>query len=84
MSRRPVHVRREFAWALGYRMRTIRETKKLDQGQCAQRIGISQSAYSRWETGAADMTVLQLMDWCTFMGCEMSDVLPPRSGEGDS
>jgi transcriptional regulator with XRE-family HTH domain len=69
-------MRREFAWALGFRMRTIRETKGLDQKQCAEQLEISQSAYSRWETGAADMTVMQLLEWCEFAGCQISDVVP--------
>lgn len=38
------------------------------QGVVAERLGISQAAYSRLETGEVEITVLKLLELCDFYG----------------
>lgn len=69
---------REFAWALGARIKFARNQKGLEQDELAQLLGISQSALSRHETGAADTSVWQLVCIAEACGIELKKMVPPR------
>ena len=47
-------------------MRSLRENAKLTQKQVAEKLGIEQTVYSRYETGRADIKPFQLINICNF------------------
>lgn len=69
---------REFAWALGQRIKAAREQKGLEQAELARLLGLSQSAMSRHEAGAADTSVWQLACIADAVGVDLRKMVPPR------
>lgn len=47
-------------------MRSLRENAKLTQKQVAEKLGIEQTVYSRYETGRADIKPFQLIKICNY------------------
>lgn len=48
------------------KMRSLRENAKLTQKEVADRLGIEQTVYSRYETGRADIKPFHLINLCNF------------------
>ena len=48
------------------KMRSLRENAKLTQKEVADKLGIEQTVYSRYETGRADIKPFQLVKLCNF------------------
>lgn len=69
---------REFAWALGQRIKTARDQAGLEQRECAKALGMSQSALSRHETGSVDTSVWQLVCIAEVCDIDLKRLIPPR------
>lgn len=69
---------REFAWALGQRIKQMRAQRKIEQVDFAKALCISQSAISRLETGASDLSVWQLSCLAEVLKVPAKDLIPPR------
>lgn len=48
------------------KMRSLRENAKLTQKEIADKLGIEQTVYSRYETGRADIKPFQIVKLCNF------------------
>lgn len=46
-----------------------------NQGVVAERLGISQAAYSRLETGEVEITVMKLLELCDFYGVSAGEAV---------
>ena len=56
---------------IGASMRRRRERQDLKQAEVAQRIGISRTLLSRWESGDLVCDVVQFMAWCEALDLRM-------------
>ena len=68
---------RAFAKLIGLRLRQLREALGLDQAGVAQRLGCSQSAYSRAETGRRAITVWELTRLARILKAPLLGFIPP-------
>ncbi|MFO1338489.1 MAG: helix-turn-helix transcriptional regulator [Burkholderiaceae bacterium] len=57
---------------LGWMLLSVRKSKKLTQSQLASRVGVSQSRISHLEQHPEELSVQQLMTWCSALGLELS------------
>ena len=57
---------------LGQILQTSRRSKKMSQAALAIKIGLSQSRVSHLEQHADELSVEQLMNWCTVLGLELA------------
>lgn len=57
------------------RIRALREYNKLTQFEVADRLGISQAAYSRLEKGEIEVSVLKLMALSEVYGVQLHELL---------
>lgn len=68
--------RRTINQAIGYSISRIRYSKfPLDGNEVAKKLGISQSAYSRIETGAKEITVNDVASIALLFGIPPADIL---------
>jgi transcriptional regulator with XRE-family HTH domain len=57
------------------RIRTLRLTAQLTQSDVAERLGVSQAAYSRLEKGEVEISVGKLFELCAIYGVTPAYVL---------
>lgn len=57
---------------LGQLLKSARKGKKLTQRDVASRLGLSQSRVSYLELNPDDISVHQLLSWCSVLDLEMS------------
>lgn len=60
---------------LGKRLKTLRENRELSQENLADELKVSQSAYSKWESGQTDISYQTLCKIAEFYGTTMSELL---------
>lgn len=68
--------RKEFAWAVGFRLLEARKRRKLEQKEIAELLGISQSAYSRLENGHSIATLYQLARIAKKLEIKVFNLIP--------
>lgn len=69
-----------YSTLVGKVLADLRDARKLRQGDLAQVLGVSQSAYSRMESGDSIMNVTQLRVTCARLRVSPSDVLKRADG----
>lgn len=57
------------------RIRALREYHKLTQLQVAEKLAISQAAYSRLEKGEIEVSVMKLMALCEIYGVRLQELV---------
>lgn len=57
---------------LGQLLQAARKARKLSQTALGSRIGLSQSRISHLELNAQDLSVEQLLRWCSTLGLELT------------
>ena len=57
------------------RIRSLRMKAGYTQMELAERIGISQAAYSRLEKGEVEVSITKLMELCAIYGVRPTDLL---------
>jgi HTH-type transcriptional regulator/antitoxin HipB len=57
---------------LGQQLLAARNAKKMSQATLAKRVGLSQSRISHLEQHASQLSVEQLMSWCSALGLEIA------------
>ena len=57
---------------LGWMLQSVRKSKRLTQAQLASRVGVSQSRISHLEQHPEDLSVQQLLAWCSALGLELA------------
>ena len=57
---------------LGQQLLSARNVRKMSQAALAQRVGLSQSRVSHLEQHASELSVEQLMSWCSALGLEIA------------
>lgn len=60
---------------LGRRLRILREGKELSQENVADEFNVTQSAYSRWESGHTDILYLMLWKIADFYDMTITQLL---------
>lgn len=65
---------------LGTKLRKLRDDKKMSQSEIADLLGVSQSAYNKWEANQARPTVDNLLKISNFHGIELKDLLEDSTG----
>lgn len=60
---------------LGKRLKTLRENRELSQENLADELKVSQSAYSKWESGQTDISYQTLCKIAEFYGTKVSELL---------
>jgi transcriptional regulator with XRE-family HTH domain len=60
---------------LGHKIKKLRELKDLTQEYMAQELGLNQSAYSKIESGASDVSYSKLEKIATVLGLKLEDIL---------
>ena len=70
--------RRAFARLIGLRLKLSRQALGLDGQAMAKKLGLSQSGYSRLETGRTEITVWQLVQLAAALKCPLLGLIPPR------
>ncbi|WP_349677723.1 MULTISPECIES: helix-turn-helix transcriptional regulator [unclassified Flavobacterium] len=60
---------------LGHKIKKLRELKDLTQEYMAQELGLNQSAYSKIESGASDVSFSKLEKIATVLGLKLEDIL---------
>jgi len=63
---------------LGSMLQAARKARGMTQSALAGRIGLSQSRVSHLELNAHELSVEQLLGWCSALGLEL--VVGPRGG----
>jgi HTH-type transcriptional regulator/antitoxin HipB len=61
---------------IGLLLKSARKARGLSQSQLALRVGVGQSRVSDLELDASQMTLAQLMAWCSALGLEVSLCAP--------
>jgi transcriptional regulator with XRE-family HTH domain len=57
------------------RIRALRDYHKLTQLEVAERLGISQAAYSRLEKGEIEVSVMKLMALCEIYDVRLQELV---------
>lgn len=65
---------------LGTKLRKLRDDKKMSQSEIAGLLGVSQSAYNKWEANQARPTAYNLLKISDFHGIEIKALLEDSSG----
>lgn len=60
---------------LGYKIKKLRELKNLTQEFMAHELGLNQSAYSKLETGAVDISFSKLEKIATIFQMKIEDIM---------
>lgn len=61
--------------SIGYNIRKLRELKNLTQEFLAKELGMTQSSYSKIETGESDLAVSKLYKISEIIGVDVSQIL---------
>ena len=65
---------------LGTKLRKLRDDKKMSQSQIAVMLGISQSAYNKWEADQAKPSSDNLLKLSEFHNVDMKELLEETTG----
>ena len=65
---------------LGTKLRKLRDDKKMSQSQIADMLGISQSAYNKWEADQAKPSSDNLLKLSEFHNVDMKELLEETTG----
>lgn len=65
-----------FLRALGASLKVVREKRGVDQETAAAFLGITQSAYSKLESGRINVSAYQLTRLCLAFNVKASDLIP--------
>ncbi|BFO64668.1 hypothetical protein KCF3NO3_06510 [Chryseobacterium sp. KCF3-3] len=65
---------------LGTKLRKLRDGKKISQSEIANILGVSQSAYNKWEADQARPSSDNLLKISDFHGVEIKDLLEDNAG----
>ena len=65
---------------LGTKLRKLRDNKKMSQSEIADLLGVSQSAYNKWEADQARPSSDNLMKISDFHDIEIKDLLEESTG----
>jgi HTH-type transcriptional regulator / antitoxin HipB len=57
---------------LGWMLQSVRKAKGLTQAQLASRVGVGQSRISHLEQHPDELSVQQLLAWCSALNLELS------------
>lgn len=60
---------------IGHMLMMSRVDKKMSQTEVADRLGTSKSAVSYLETGKKNITVIELMEFCSLYGAKWDDII---------
>jgi DNA-binding XRE family transcriptional regulator len=60
---------------LGALMQKVRNEKKINQDELAEKIGVSSKTISVWETGKKQPGVMNLLKYCSVLGVTIDDLL---------
>ena len=60
--------------SIGNRIKKIRELKNLTQEHMAEKIGVSQSTYGRFENDITELTISKLEKIAESLGCTLDDI----------
>lgn len=63
-------------------MRKLREQKRFSQEYVAARLGVTQSAYNKMESGQVELTINRLYDICDVLQTSLFTVLGPAISDG--
>jgi len=66
---------------LGQLLLSARKARKMSQAALASRMGLGQSRVSHLEQHANELSVEQLMAWCSALGLELA--IGPRGGHNE-
>ena len=72
----PRHQTLQTASQLGLLLLSARKARKMSQTSLASRVGLSQPRLSHLEQNASQISVEQLMAWCSALGLEIA--ISPR------
>lgn len=62
------------------KMRSLRENAKMTQSEVAQKLGIEQTVYSRYETGRSDIKPFHLVNLCNIYRVSADYILDLPAG----
>ncbi len=60
---------------LGKHIKAARKAKKKTQDDVAQAIGVSKNIVSEWERGATQPGILNVINYCNFLGLTLDELL---------
>ncbi len=66
---------KDISMRIGWLLRTERQQKRWNQTVVAKKVGITQSSYSRFETGELEVTVYELSQVCDALGVDPIAIL---------
>lgn len=67
---------------LGWMLQSVRKSKGLTQAHLASRVGVGQSRISHLEQHPDELSVQQLLAWCSALNLELS--IGPKDNNSDS
>ena len=66
---------------IGYELRSQRLLKRMTIQQVADILGKSKNTVSYYELGKTNLTVKDLVDYCSAIGCDYIEILQKAIGE---
>ena len=57
---------------LGWMLQSVRKSRRMTQGDLASRVGVSQSRISHLEKYPDELSLQQLLAWCSALGLELA------------
>lgn len=66
---------KEFNILLGTFLKAKREQKGISQQQLADKLGVTKTAVSYWESGKRSMYASTLMDYCNAIDYDVNDII---------
>lgn len=66
---------------IGLRIREMRKSKHLTQAELGKRLGLSDSAISKWESGGVELSIKTLQRICEALDCSIFDLLNIQPSE---
>jgi transcriptional regulator with XRE-family HTH domain len=70
------HYKASFDLVVGERLRELRTTAGLTQGQVAYKIGIPRGTYANWECGESGMTLHTAIKVASALGVTVAELTP--------
>lgn len=61
-----------------------RRAKKITQKQLAEKMGVTKTAVSYWETGKRTIYAEQMLEYCDTIGIDASDLVASVTGKNDA
>lgn len=61
--------------AFGKYLKSIRERQGLTQGEVAEKLGVTQSYYSRIENGVREVDLADAFNFCAALGTDIRDFI---------